>query len=379
MTQPHEHLPAPEARGDGAELSGAGLPGVSYVMPVLNEVTHVEAAIASLLDQDYEGPFDVIVALGPSIDGTTELVERLSVVDPRIRVIENPTGSTPSGLNVAIGASQHPIVVRVDAHSLLPRDYTRVAVEAMLRTDAANVGGIMKAEGTTPFERAVAIAYGSKAGLGGGAHHLGGEEGPAETVYLGVFQREWLTRVGLFNEDIRRGQDWELNRRLRAAGGTVWFTPRLVVIYRPRPSLERLVRQFFSTGLWRGELARRFFSANALKYFVPPVTVAVALLGFLAGVVGVVLLAVSGDGAGADAGEQAGLRTAGVVLTLGFVVPLVYLAFVGLFALGAARRAGARTGAWFLIVLPCIHFSWGLGFILGFLKLTKNITAHTGR
>jgi glycosyltransferase involved in cell wall biosynthesis len=341
------------------------LPGVSYVMPVLNEVTHVEAAIASLLDQDYTGPFDVIVALGPSIDGTTELVERLSQVDPRIRVIENPTGSTPSGLNVAIEASQHPIVVRVDAHSLLPRDYARVAVETMLRTDAANVGGIMKAEGTTPFESAVAIAYGSKAGLGGGAHHLGGAEGPAETVYLGVFQRSWLTRVGLFNEDIRRGQDWELNRRLRADGGVVWFTPRLVVTYRPRPSLERLARQFFSTGLWRGELARRFFTANALKYFVPPVMVTAAVLGFVAGVAGIAVSAAGG--------------AAGPWLLLGFAVPAVYLLFVGAAALAAARRSGARTGIWFLVVLPCIHFSWGLGFILGFGKLTSNITAHNGR
>ncbi len=341
-------------------------PGVSYVMPVLNEVTHVEAAIGSLLDQDYDGPFDVIVALGPSIDGTNELLERLSRVDPRIRVIDNPTGSTPSGLNVAIAASQYPIVVRVDAHSLLPRDYTRIAVETMLRTGAANVGGIMKAEGTTPFESAVAVAYGSKAGLGGGAHHLGGAEGPAETVYLGVFRRDWLTKVGLFNEDIRRGQDWELNRRLRASGGVVWFTPELVVIYRPRPSLERLARQFFSTGLWRGELARRFFSANALKYFVPPVMVTAALLGLLVGVAGLVVLAAGGGAVGAW-------------LTLGFVVPAVYLVFVALASVSAGRAAGARSGAWFLVVLPCIHFSWGLGFILGFLKLTKNITAHTGR
>ncbi|MFB2597828.1 glycosyltransferase family 2 protein [Herbiconiux sp. P17] len=348
-------------------------PGVSYVMPVLNEVTHVEAAIASLLDQDYEGPFDVIVALGPSIDGTTELLERLSRVDPRIRVIDNPTGSTPSGLNVAIGASQYPIVVRVDAHSLLPRDYTRIAVETMLRTGAANVGGIMKAEGTTPFESAVAIAYGSKAGLGGGAHHVGGKEGPAETVYLGVFRREWLTKVGLFNEDIRRGQDWELNRRLRASGGVVWFTPALVVIYRPRPSLERLARQFFSTGLWRGELARRFFTANALKYFVPPVTVALVVLGFLAGVVGLVLL-----GVGSTQGDST-LAAVGLGLVFGFIVPIVYLLFVAVAAIDAVRRGGGRTGAWFLIVLPCIHFSWGLGFILGFLTLTKNITAHTGR
>jgi succinoglycan biosynthesis protein ExoA len=348
----------------------SALPGVSYVMPVLNEVTHVEAAIDSLLAQDYRGEFDVIVALGPSIDGTTELVERLSKVDPRIQVIENPTGSTPSGLNVAIKASRNPIVVRVDAHSVLPTDYTRIAVETMVRTNAANVGGIMQAEGTTPFEKAVATAYGSAIGLGGGQHHLGGAEGPAETVYLGVFRREWIERVGLFNEDFRRGQDWELNRRLREAGGVVWFTPKLTVIYRPRPTLDKLARQFFSTGLWRGDLARRFFSSNSLKYFAPPVAVLSVLFGLLFGCFGYFGLVGNAQGAA---------LVISWILFACFIFPVLYLLLVVVASIGVALRRGLRTGAWFLVVLPCIHSSWGTGFILGFLRLTSNITAHTGR
>ncbi len=251
------------------QTDGQPLPGVSYVMPVLNEVTEVRAAVQSLLEQDYSGPFEVILALGPSIDGTNELVAEMSAADPRIRAIENPAGSTPAGLNVAIRASVHPVVVRVDAHSVLPTDYTRIAVRVLQESGADNVGGIMRAEGRTPFERAVALAYGSRVGLGGTPHHVGGRAGPAETAYLGVFRRDRLFEVGLFDEGIKRGQDWELNRRLRQTGGTVWFTPELVVTYRPRPSLKRLVRQFVATGLWRGELARRFPANNGLRYFVP--------------------------------------------------------------------------------------------------------------
>ena len=261
------------------QSDGQPLPGVSYVMPVLNEVTEVRAAVGSLLDQDYTGPFEVILALGPSIDGTNELVAEMSAADPRIRAIDNPVGSTPAGLNVAIRASVHPVVIRVDAHSVLPTDYTRIAVRTLLESGADNVGGIMRAEGRTPFERAVALAYGSRVGLGGTPHHVGGTAGPAETAYLGVFRRERLFDVGLFDEGIKRGQDWELNRRLRQTGGTVWFTPELVVTYRPRPSLKRLVRQFVATGLWRGELARRFPANNGLRYFVPPAMVAAMALG----------------------------------------------------------------------------------------------------
>lgn len=188
---------------------GQALPGVSYVMPVLNEVTEVRAAVGSLLEQDYQGPFEVILALGPSIDGTNELVAEMSAADPRIRAVDNPVGSTPAGLNVAIRASEHPIVVRVDAHSVLPQDYTRIAVRTLQESGADNVGGIMRAEGRTPFEKAVALAYGSRVGLGGTPHHVGGQAGPAETAYLGVFRRERLFAVGLFDEGIKRGQDWE--------------------------------------------------------------------------------------------------------------------------------------------------------------------------
>ncbi|MBT1544955.1 glycosyltransferase family 2 protein [Curtobacterium aurantiacum] len=346
------------------QSDGQPLPGVSYVMPVLNEVTEVRAAVGSLLDQDYTGPFEVILALGPSIDGTNELVAEMSAADPRIRAINNPVGSTPAGLNVAIRASVHPVVIRVDAHSVLPTDYTRIAVRTLLDSGADNVGGIMRAEGRTPFERSVALAYGSRVGLGGTPHHVGGTAGPAETAYLGVFRRERLFDVGLFDEGIKRGQDWELNRRLRQTGGTVWFTPELVVTYRPRPSLKRLVRQFVATGLWRGELARRFPANNGLRYFVPPAMVAAMALGIVAGLVGIV-------------GAVLGTPLAWALL--GFVVPAVYLLFVVLGSVVVARRSGLPTLLWLLVVLPCIHVGWGLGFIIGFLTRTSELTTHTGR
>ncbi|MET0933981.1 MAG: glycosyltransferase family 2 protein [Mycetocola sp.] len=337
----------------------AELVGVSYVMPVLNDVTHVRAAVDSLLSQDYAGPFDLAIAVGPSIDGTNELVDELSSADARIRVLANPVGSTPAGLNIAISATRYPVVVRVDAHSVLPSDYARIAVETLQRTGADNVGGIMDARGTTPFERAVARAYGSRVGLGGTPHHVGGAEGPADTVYLGVFRREPLERVGMFDERIKRGQDWELNRRLRAAGGVVWFTPELRVTYRPRPSFAALARQFFSTGLWRGELTRRFPSANTLRYFAPPVMVVGVGLGVLLGILGIVQ---------ASAGVPP-------VLLLGWAVPAVYVVLVLLATLLVARRDGIRSQLWFLVVLPCIHFCWGVGFVLGFLSLASNISA----
>ncbi|WP_350349972.1 glycosyltransferase family 2 protein [Agromyces sp. G08B096] len=332
-------------------------------MPVLNDASHVRQAVESILEQDYSGPVEVLIALGPSIDGTAELVGDLAGSDRRVRILENEVGSTPAGLNIGIRAARYPVIVRVDSHSMLPSDYTRIAVATLERTGADNVGGIMAAHGETPFERAVALAYGTKVGLGGTPLHVGGAEGPAETVYLGVFRASALHRVGLFDEDIKRGQDWELNRRIREQGGVVWFTPDLSVTYRPRSSLERLARQMFSTGLWRGELARRFPAANGIRYFVPPATLVGLVLGTLLGIAGIVQ---------AVAGAQPWLL-------LGFAVPLVYALFVVGATVRYARGAGGATASRFLVVLPCIHLAWGAGFVLGFLSLARNIAAHTGR
>lgn len=348
----------------GAAQPSAALPAVSYVMPILNEVDHVESAVQSMITQDYRGDVQIVLALGPSTDGTTELVHALSATDARIQSVDNPSGSTPGGLNAAIRATVHPIVIRVDAHSILPPDYTSIAVETLQRTGADNVGGLMYAEGRTPFEKAVARAYRTRVGLGGTAHHVGGKEGPAETAYLGSFQRHRLLEVGLFDEGVRRGQDWELNRRLRASGGIVWFTPRMKVIYRPRSGLAPLVKQFFATGLWRGDLARRFTRANSVRYFVPPIMV----LGMLSGVV----LGAVGLGAAA-AGSSWGW------LTLAFVLPALYVLFVVVSTALVAARDGFATMLRFLVVLPCIHFSWGIGFVFGFFRLTGDLTGHTGR
>ena len=73
------------------------------------------------------------------------------------------------------------VVVRIDAHAMVPRDYVRTGVVTLEETGADNVGGVMAAEGTTDFERTVARAMTSRFGVGGASFHVGGEPGEADT------------------------------------------------------------------------------------------------------------------------------------------------------------------------------------------------------
>ncbi|MGB4777834.1 glycosyltransferase family 2 protein [Microbacterium sp.] len=319
-------------------------------MPVLNEQAYLEHAVRSVLVQDLDGPAEVILALGPSTDDTDAIARRLAEQDPRVRLIANPAADIPIGLNLAIRAARHATIVRVDAHSELEPGYTRRALATLARVRAANVGGVMRADGRTPFQRAVARAYNSPIGLGGGSYHSGGEEGPAESAYLGVMRRAVLDEVGLFDETIRRGEDWELNLRIRRAGYRVWFDPALAVTYWPRERWSRLARQFRSTGTWRGELVRRYGRRNSLRFFAPPALVVLVLLAIAVGA-----LLVTGAIGGAAA------LAASVV----FVPLAAYAVLVAGSALGTAAGPGLRERMWTLVVIPTMHLAWGSGFLLG--------------
>jgi len=328
--------------------------GVTFVMPVLNERAYLERAVRTVLEQDVAGrPVELVLALGPSSDGTTELARRLAAEDPRIVLVDNPAADIPVGLNLAIRAGHHPTIVRVDAHSELTGDYTRRALETLERVRAANVGGIMRADGRTPFQRAVARAYNSPIGLGGGAYHSGGTEGPAESAYLGVMRRAVLEEVGMFDESVRRGEDWELNLRIRRAGYRVWFDPELAVTYWPRESWTRLVRQFFATGKWRGELVRRYGRRNSLRYFAPPGLVVLVVLALLLAVL-----------------QLAGVVTgwASLAASVLYLPVIAYALLVVGVAVGPGGGTGWRDKLWTLAVLPTMHLSWGTGFIGGVLR-----------
>ena len=327
------------------------MPAVAVVMPVLNEENYLEAAVLAILSQDYEGPIQVVLALGPSTDRTNEVAARIIAGDSRVSSVQNPTGRTPEGLNAALAATTQEIVVRVDAHSELSDGYIRLAVETLQRTGADNVGGIMGARGVTKFEKAVAAAMTSPLGVGSASFHTGGSEGPAETVYLGVFKRSALERVGGYDPAFTRAQDWEMNYRIRSTGGKVWFNPDLFVTYRPRPNVFKLAKQYFEYGSWRHEVMRRHpetrRTKSALRYFAPPLAVALIVVGKILGSIGFVLNNFYGQDS---------------ALIWGYIFPIGYLALTLVSSLTLVTRA--RAGAlWLPIVLMTMQMSWGIGFL----------------
>ncbi|MCZ4122844.1 glycosyltransferase family 2 protein [Streptomyces sp. H39-S7] len=323
-------------------------PAVSVIMPVLNEERHLRDSVRHILEQEYPGELEVVIALGPSTDRTDEIAAELVAEDPRVHTVPNPTGRTPAALNAAIKASRHPVVVRVDGHGMLSPDYIATAVRLLAETGAANVGGIMHAEGENAWEDAVAAAMTSKVGVGNAAFHTGGVAAPADTVYLGVFRREVLEQQGGYNEEFIRAQDWELNYRIREAGHLIWFSPELRVSYRPRPNVRELAKQYKNYGRWRHVVARYHRGSVNVRYLAPPAAVIAIAAGIVVGA---------------------------VVTPFGFVVPAGYLAAIGIGSVPAGKGLPFAARIRIPVALATMHMCWGWGFLTSPRSLANKVIA----
>jgi GT2 family glycosyltransferase len=285
--------------------------------------------------------------VAPSLDRTLEIAQRLHINDPRVVIVDNPTGRTAAGLNRAIAAAQYSIIVRVDGHSNIPSNYCQLVSEILEKTGAVNVGGVMAAEGQSLFQRSVARAMRSPLGVGASRFHTGGSAGEVDTVYLGAFRKEALLAVGGFDERFTRAQDWELNFRLRQAGGVVYFDPRLIVTYRPRSTVKALAKQYFEYGRWRRVVSRRHQGTINYRYLAPPFTVAATTLSLLLG---------------------------WLVSPYLLMPALVYAVFILIASAVIGKSAGE------ILCLPTIlltmHISWGLGFLTSPKSLAPDVTLH---
>jgi succinoglycan biosynthesis protein ExoA len=335
-------------------------PPVSAVMPVRNEERYLAESVARVLGQDYPAPLELVLAVGPSADRTEQIARELAAADPRVTVAANPTGQIPAALNVAVRAARHQVIARIDGHAMLPDGYLRTAVAELAQTGAADVGGVMAAEGLTPFQQAVAWSMTSKAGVGSAAFHTGGGAGQVDSVYLGVYRREAIEQAGGWDEGMLRAEDWDLNYRIRSGGGVIWFTPELRVTYRPRASARTLASQYFHYGRWRRVIVREHPETASFRYLAPPGAAALVTVGLAAGVAGLAALAL-----GAPAGV--------CWLAAGLVIPVTYLA--GITAVGLALARGVPFGVRVRVplVLGVMHMSWGAGF------LTSPRRLHRGR
>lgn len=317
-------------------------PFVSVIMPVRNEEGFIARSLGAALAQDYPPErVEVIVADGQSEDHTREVIASLPGAE-RVQVVDNPQRRQAFGLNLALRQARGEIIVRVDGHTIIAPDYVRQCVQALQESGAVNVGGRMEPLGATPMGRAIAAAGASRFGVPT-AFHVSPTPQYTDTVYLGAWRREALLAVGGFDERLRVNEDYELNHRLRQAGGRVYLTPAIRSTYFGRQTIVALARQYFAYGWDRTNTLKLHPDSLKPRQLVAPVFVAALLIG-------------------------------GALATVSATGRIAWMALLAVYALAnliasaqAARRVGWGTLPRLPFVFATMHIAWGLGFWKGML------------
>ena len=257
-------------------------PSVSVVLPTLNERHFIRDCLDSLLVQDYPAILELLVIDGGSTDGTRGIV---GDAPQPVRLVDNPNVTAAAAMNVGLGEAKGELVVRADAHTLYTTAYVRRCVEVLLETGADNVGGRMRAVGTTRFGRAVAAATSSPLGVGPGKFHYSERRQDVDTVYLGCWRRETLEALGGWDESRLQwaAEDQELNFRLRRGGGRVLLDPSIRSTYFVRETPTALAKQYANYGVCKASTLVKHRTLPTVRPLAPAGLVAGTAAGLLLG------------------------------------------------------------------------------------------------
>jgi succinoglycan biosynthesis protein ExoA len=263
----------------------------TVLVPVLNEERHLEAMLATMRAQQFDGQLQFVLADGGSTDGTLEIMRRAAAEDRRIELHHNPMMHIASGLNVALDAARGTWVARMDAHALYPPRYLADGVSRLQAGGTRWVSGPQRPVGDNAVSRAVSTALRSPLGRGGSHKwHRDGEdrlEFELDTgVFGGVWRRETLLEFGGWDEHWHKNEDSELAARFLQRGERLICLPSMTAEWMPRGSLWSLFEQYLDYGRFRMRTAVRHPNSLRRSHLAPPALVAGGALALTSGRVG---------------------------------------------------------------------------------------------
>lgn len=315
---------------------------VTVIIPTYNEEKYIGGCLESVVNQDYPAELmEVLVIDGGSGDNTREIIGDYSQKYPFIKLVDNPKRKQVYAFNRGIELGVGDYFIIMGAHSVYDRGYVKKSVELLKTTEAKNVGGVMESVGEGYISEAIALAMSSPFGVGNAHFRYRKDEAFVDTVFGGAWSRETLQQLNGFNEEYIVNQDYEINYRLRKAGGKILLSPEIKCKYFVRSSIKKLARQYFTYGKWKVKTIKEHPESTAFRQVVPPLFV----LSLLASV-----------------------TVFPFNRAAGLAIPVIYLLFI----LFGSVKISAGKGFKYLFVMPfilaVIHLSFGAGFLSGLFR-----------
>ena len=321
---------------------------LSVIVPIYQEEKYISKCIDSMLSQDYpKDDLEIILVDGMSKDRTREIVATYTEKYPFIRMIDNPERIAPCAMNRGIKEAKGDVIMRLDAHVYYPKNYFSLLVEKLNELPGAeNVGALCN---TLPVNdsitaQSIAAVLSSSFGMGNSHFRVGADkEMEVDTVPFGCFHKSIFDKVGLYDEELVRNQDDELNARIIKAGGKIYLIPQLVCEYYARDTAKKVYKMFYQYGVFKPLVNKKLGSPATVRQFFPLFFV----LGLLVGPVVCLFLP--------------------VLWWAYFAVIMLWFILATSFSLKDSKNLKRiLTQNWIYFV---VHFGYGWGYIVGIYKI----------
>ncbi len=335
---------------------------LSVICPIYNEEKYIAKCIDSILRQDYpKDDLEILFVDGMSNDKTRDIIASYSENYPFIKMLDNSKRIVPYAMNEGIKASKGDIIIRLDGHVEYPTNYFSALVDNLRALDADNVGALCVTLpcGPSAKEQAIAEVLNSSFGMGNSYFRIGCDDvRRVDTVPFGCFRREVFDQVGMYDVELVRNQDDELNGRIVKNGGKIYLIPSIVTKYYARDKISKVRKMFYQYGLYKPLVNRKLGAPATIRQFFP--------LAFVLGLIFGAILSLA----------NCLMAKLYLILILSYVI----LAF------WFTMKSITKTGNWLQLVYQpmiylTVHLSYGWGYLTGIYKilLQKPFYAESNR
>ncbi|MBR1747023.1 MAG: glycosyltransferase family 2 protein [Clostridia bacterium] len=268
---------------------------VSIGIIAYNEEKNIGKLFDALLKQDYpKERTELLLVDGKSSDGTRGIMERFLTEHgaeyAAVRLFDNEKRVQPAAWKIVVEQFDGDILLRLDAHAVLPEDFVSKNV-ACIESGESVCGGVFNKVAEEGGSELMQIAETSMFGSGIARYRNEGEKREyVRTVGLACYKREVFETVGNFNEEIIRAEDNELHHRVTSAGYKICFDPSIRADYMTRSTLKGMLKQKFGNGRWVGVTTLAVSpGVFSIYHFVPFAFVCALILSIALAVFGIVL------------------------------------------------------------------------------------------
>jgi glycosyltransferase involved in cell wall biosynthesis len=333
-------------------------PFLSLILPCRNEELFISQCLESIISNKYPSDRMEILAIdGLSTDNTKLTLERFSKEFSFIHILTNDKKTFPTAVNLGIEASRGEIIIVLGAHAKYESDYLKKCVTYIYEYEADNVGGVIQTKPVINniMGRLISAVLSSPFGVGNSKFRTGSDiVMEADTVFGGCYRKEVFLKFGKFNELLISSSDFEFNRRIQKGGAKILLFPDIHVTYFTRSTMTSFLENNIRNGFWAiYPIAVSDHFPVGIRHLVP-LFFTLFLISAAFGSIFWVFPAYSLIG----------------VLILYLLTSLVY-------SFKKNREVGH-----FFIILPimffCLHFTYGIGSIYGFIRYLMRIVFKRG-